>query len=883
MTRPQQPAPRPPAWALRFLAWYCKPGLAEDLTGDLFEYFERNLRRVGPRRARWIFILDTLKFFRPYTVRSPQFLPLFFHWFMIGSYLKTSTRNAFRNKLFSSINVFGLAVAMSVGLLLISFVLDLRSYDRFNERGDRIFRVSSVLTTERVQNSKFASASVRTGRLIREKVSGIEEVAVVRDGFARDATIGDHHLPVQGYWAEPSLLRILTLPMVEGDPETALEEPYAIVLTESAATKLFGREPALGQTLQFDSIAYEVTGILGDLPFFSHLKFEALVSFATAEREHRFDPEFEAWTDMWSNYVYVMPEKRADPASIRSQLEAIARDENQMQQLASIRLELLPLYKIVVGESLQRSEGLHTVQPHMSPFVLWMLGGLAFVVILSACFNYTNLSIARAMRRFKEIGLRKTMGAGRRQVREQLLAESILISLASLLLSYALFLVLRPQLIQLAPELQHTVRLELTPAMVLAFVLFSIAVGGIAGFLPALFFSKVPAIQALRNVASVKVFKHLSLRRALVVLQYTITLILITATSVGYVQYKHILHFDLGFRTDNILNINLQGNNPEPFLAELEKMPEIRALSRSLIITSVGNYWGGFLKYKDTRDSALIGTNLVDENYLPLHEYEFLAGGNFVGRPATPEAAREVIVSLQVLKRFQIGETDPRKAIGEEVILNGRKLTIAGVVPDIHYGTIQDRVAPVAFLQWTPGNRTMINAKIQGADLQATRTKIQAAWEKFDPDHPFQAEFYTDAIENAYSELSSLIKIIGFLSILAISIASLGMFGMLVFSTETRRKEIGIRKVMGAGPANLIYVLSRDFLSMLTLSALIALPVTYLFFQKMVLTRFPYHTPVGLSEMGAGLLGVLVIAFGMMASQTWKTAMSDPAGVLKTE
>jgi len=436
--------------------------------------------------------------------------------------------------------------------------------------------------------------------------------------------------------------------------------------------------------------------------------------------------------------------------------------------------------------------------------------------------------------------------------------------------------------------MQRMVKLQLTPFMIVAFIVFSVSVGVIAGFMPALFFSKVSAINALRNVSSVKVFKQLSLRRVLVVLQYTVTLIFITATAVGYVQYKNILAFDLGFNTENILNINMQGNKPEVLLKELSEIPEVTALSRSLIITSVGNAWGGFMKYKDSRDSALVLTNNVDENYLPLHEYKLIAGENFKTRPTTPEAATELIVNQQLLKRFNISANDPEKAIGEEIIFNsfnvhGRKMTIVGVMQDFHYGKVNNLIEPVAFMFWTPGDQAIINAKIQSADLLATMAKIESIWKKIDRVHPFQAKFYNEEIEKAYSEFSTMIKIIGFLSFLAISIASMGLFGMVVFTTETRLKEIGIRKVMGASYGNLIYLLSRGFLLLLSISALIALPVTYFFFEKFVLSNFPYHTPVQIVELFAGLLAVLLIAFLMIGSQTMKAARSNPVEVLKSE
>ncbi len=828
---------------------------------------------------------------------------------MIGSYLKTSARNLLRNRLFSFINIVGLAISMSVGLLLIAFVLDLRSYDKFHTKGERIYRITNVATFKGEQGSrsrpgdKYSSTSVKTGKLIRQNVTGVEEVAILRNDFSQDAKVGDTVLPIKGFWAEPSLFRIFTFPMLEGNPETALTDPYSIVLTEMAAKKLFGNESALGKAIKFDTFDYQVTGVMKDVPFFSHLSFEALVSFSTAEQRDKADKRVETWTDMFANSVYLLLPPTADLASIQSQLDAIAKEENRAEEKTRIQLELLPLHKIVVGEDLRSGSMSGSVGPHMPPVVLWILGGLALVVVLSACFNYTNLSMARAMRRFKEVGVRKAIGAGKRQVWQQFLAEAILISLAALFLSFFLFLALRPQLINLAPEMQRTVKLALTPSMVVTFIVFSVTVGVIAGFMPALFFSKVSAIHALRNGSapayrSVNVFKHGTLRavapahrfgrRALVVIQYTLTLIFITTTAVGYVQYKNILAFDLGFNTENILNINMQGNKPDALLKELSQMPEVTGLSRSLIITSVGNAWGGFMKYNDSRDSALVMTNNVDENYLPLHHYKLLAGGNFRARPTTASAATEVIVNQQVLKRFNIAGNDPEKAIGEQIAfsnfhVNGRKMTIVGVMKDFHYGKVDNLIEPTAFMFWTPEDRAVLNAKIQSTDMLATLGTIESAWKKIDRVHPFQAKFYDEEIEEAYSEFSTIIKIIGFLSFLAISIASMGLFGMVAYTTETRLKEISIRKVMGASSGSLIYLLSRGFLLQLSLSALIALPVTYLFFQNVVLTKFPYHTPVQVAELFIGLLAVLLIALIMIGSQTMKAAKSNPVDVLKSE
>ena len=869
---------KPPRWAQDFIEWYCKPQLAEDLIGDLNEYFERNVERIGVRRARIIYAIDAVKFLRPYTIRAPKYINLLINWIMLGSYLKTSGRNVMRNKLFSSINIIGLAISMSVGLMLIAFVHDLFSYDKFHERGDRIYRLTSLPSFNHELSNKFASTSVKAGRLIREKVSGVEETTIIRGNFGGDAKFDDKVIPVEGIWADPSFLRMFSFPMLKGDPATALKDPYSIVLTETSAKKLFGDGEALGRIISFDTLDYHVTGVLKDIPFFSYLRFESLGSFVTIENLKKDDKFFNTWGNMWSNHVFVQLPPDSDLASVQRQLDAIAAEENKVDENTQISLGLQPLHQMVLGPDLSNAHG-----PGMPILVVWIIAGLALVVILSACFNYTNLSIARSLRRFKEVGLRKVIGAGKGQVRQQFLAEAIIVSLAALLFSFVIFLTLRVQFLNMAPELPNMVKLELTPAMVIAFIGFAVAVGILAGFMPAFFFAKVNIIQALKNTSTVKVFRHLNVRRSLVVVQYTLTLIFITGTFVAYTQYKEMLAFDLGFKTDNILNIKMIGNNPERLVRKLEEMPEVTDISRSLMITSVGSYWGGHVKYQDSKDSTRVWYNVVDENYFPLHEHKLVAGGNFVARPTTKEATSEIIVNQQLIKRFNVGGNDPEKAIGEELEVDGKKLKIVGVLQDFHYGKVDSPIDPVAFTFWTEKDDGYLNVKVKSEDILGTMARLETAWKSIDHVHPFDAKFYKDSIEKAYSEMSAMIKIIGFLSFLAISIASMGLFGMVVFTTETRLKEISIRKVMGASSGNLVFLLSRGFFILLCISAAIAIPITYLFFEGVVLSNFPYHSPIGVVELFGGLLCVLVIAFIMIGSQTLKATRSNPAQVLRSE
>ncbi len=871
MKGPQKTSP--PKWADQLLAWYCRPDLLEDLQGDLNEYFERNIKSKGARRARLIYIIDVFKFFRLYSVRKPKFINLLINWIMIRSYIKTSGRSIVRNKLFSAINIIGLAVSMSVGLVMIAFISNLMSYDNFHEKKDRIYR---VITTNNTMD--LASTSVKAGKSIQETISGVEELTLLRRGFGGDVTIGQTNLPIGGLWADESFFNVFTFPMLSGDPATALKEPYSLVLTEQSAKKIFGVTDVLGKSVKFDTSNYVVTGVLKDIPKQSHLRFEALASFSTVElQKPDTDGGFMSWGSVYMNHVYVVLPENSNPQLVQANLDKLSAAENAGIDNSKITLSLQPLKDIVLGKKLVNQIG-----PIVNSSAIWILGGLAFIVILSACFNYTNLSIARSLRRSREVGIRKVIGAQKSHVLGQFITESVIISLIALTFSFLLFLLLRTQFLSLHQFLESLTSLELTPRIIFCFIALAFVVGITAGFLPALFFSRINAIRVLKDVSSLQLFRHVNMRKVLIVVQYVFSLIFITTTVIGYKQYKSFLTFDLGFATENILNINLQGNKADLLKKESLELPEVSGVSQSLIVMSLGNLYSGQMKYKKIDDSVSVWLNFIDEHYLPLHKYTLLAGKNFTSKHENAEES-EAIVNEQILKRFDIGEQDPIKALGEEITIDGKKLTIVGVVKDFHYETLEDNIEPAVFRYFTNRTYGYINAKVSTNDWPAAFASIEKAWQKVDKIHALDAKFYDDQIEQAYSPFSMMIKVIGFLAFLTVCIASMGLFGMVVFTTETRLKEISVRKVLGASEGKLIYLLSKGFLILLAVAALIALPATYFFFDKVVLANFAYHQPIGLSELFSGVLIVMILAFLMIGSQTLKVARSNPAEVLKNE
>lgn len=870
---------QPPRWAQNFLRWYCKPSLLEDLEGDLQEYFERNFKTKGSFRAKLIYVLDVLKFLRSYTIRKPSLINTLIHYIMLISYIKTSGRNIYRNKFFSIINIVGLAISMSVGLLMISMLNDISSYDRFHDKHDRIYRVISLYEYNKNQDRDYhATTSMRAAKLIRENFSAPEDVAILHRDFSRDVTVNEKTIPLRGLMANESFFNVFSFEVIKGNPQTALKSPFSVVLTEQSALKLFNSTDVLGKTLMYnDNHQYTVTGVVKNVPKFSHLEFDMLGSLSTREVTQKDNNREMSWDNMWSTYTYLLMPKDADLDDLRSNLDRLSASEDKTVKLTHIKLDIEPMDGIISGANRSNQLG-----PVIGDTVIYIFSILTFIVILSACFNYTNLSVARSFKRSKEVGIRKTIGALRSHVATQFIVESIIISLMALVIAFFIFLLIKPHFVSIEYSLQTLLSLELTLRLVIIFIAFAIVVGFIAGVVPALFFSKLNTIQVLKNISAKNVIKGLTMRKVLIVFQYTISIILITGTLIMYRQYKHFIAYDLGFSTSNIVNIRLQDAKADLLKREVEQLPEVQAISHSDMIMSVGNYYGARLKcHKNPLDSATVYFNGIDENFIPVHDIKLLAGRNF--QHASDSAVEsEVIVNKYVLKRFNISPDDPEKALGEIINVDRNDLQIVGVVDDFEYGRANNRANKEVILRYSqdPG---YLNVKIVSDEWIATKSKLEAVCKKIDPIHEPQVRFYSDQIEESFQGLKAAVKLGGFIAFLIIVISSVGLLGMVVYTTETRIKEMSIRKVLGASEAGILLLLGKGFFILLAIAAAIGMPVTYVFYDQILLPEIANYAPMQIWEFLFGLGGILTIAALMIGSQSIKVAKTNPADILKQE
>lgn len=870
----------PPKWMDRIVEFYCKPELLEDLQGDLYEYYERNVKK-NRKRANFIYLLDVLKFCRLYTVRKPKIFKQMTFFNLIGNYSKTSIRSLRRNKLFSGINIIGLAISMSVGILMITFLSELLSYDKFHKNADRTYRILTTYNRIASENPyELASTSVFIGRKLQEGYSGLEKVLIIRGGFDQDLFSGENVISVEGLYSTREFFDVFSFNLLSGNAATALVDPNSLVITKRIAEKLFKDKDPVGEIVKSGEDSYTITGVMQDIPGNSHMQFEVLASFSTVENEERNQGNlaFFGWRNVWMNYVYLLLPPGQDTEAIQENLNQISQIENAKNERFSINLQLENLLDIVPGKNLSNQIG-----PTMPWDSVYQMGALMLIVLISACFNYTNLSIARSLRRAREVGVRKVVGASRGQVFTQFVFEAVLISIIALIFSYGIFLILKPHFLNLVLEGER-ISLNFEWMQGLYFLLFAIAIGFFAGVLPSVFLSKIKTISVLKDVSSMKLFKGLSLRRALIIFQFSISMALIIGSTISYRQYKYSLNFDLGFTTENVLNIPLQGNEPEILINELAELPEIRRSSQSSMVLSTGSSWSEHFKHQDPHDSAEVYINYVDNEYLNVHQYKLLAGSTFPYE-VTSEESRFIVINELLSDRFNFDT--PQYAIGKKLTsrLGGEVITleIVGVVKDFQYGTVGEEQHASAFVQGRSDDFRFLNLVVQTDDVIATMGKLEAIWSKVDKVHPFDAEFYDDQIQGAYNDQAVLFKIFGFLAFLAISIASMGMLGMAVFTTETRIKEISIRKVMGASEKNLIYILSRSFMFMLLISAAIAVPGTYLFFDSVVFADYINRITIGPVELFSGVFLIFGLGIFTIGWQTLKAAKTNPAQMLRNE
>lgn len=800
---------------------------------------------------------------------------------MFQNYLKTAWRQLLRNKQFSLLNIFGLATSMAVCMLVILAVRDQYGYDEFHANGDRIYR---VISAEAEKNVPLKKATYATSPM--SLLEGLQANFPQLDAATHvvhwngDFKVNGKVFPTEygGYVVDQDFLSMFSFGWREGNHAAALARPRSVVLTETTARKLFAGSPALGATVQLGDLGdFAVTGILPDPPHRSHIRFEFLLSYQTLKSLSPAELSkagVNGFDEVWRGLTYVLLAKNADRAMLDKALSAQAAAFSTRNEKTHFRFESQPLADVMPSRDLSNEIGIGT--PHV---VLYFLMALGLIIILSACFNYMNLSLARSIKRSKEIGVRKVIGAGKKDIAWQFLSEAVLISLLALGLAVGLLELLVPAFLGLDPFVATVFQLDKTPANYLIFLGFSLAVGLLAGMVPALNIAGFQPLQALQQLGSLRLFSRIGLRKALVTVQFALSLVFILAVIIVMKQQNHVLHADLGQNIRHVLNVRLQGTDYEVFAQKIAQVKGVEAVSYSSVAMLTGENHDEMIRFSDRQDSVEVAQSFVSQNFMENMDIALVAGQNFPEENRSP-GEQYAIVNETAAKR--LGYATPEAALGESITVGGTPLSIIGVAKDFHHLNVWFSPIKPFVLRNQNANAHNAYVRLSGTHTPETLAALRAIWEQMAPETPWFAFFLDERVYNMAKFFRMGSSIIGFVGLLTIVIACLGLLGMVVYTVEGKVKEVGIRKVLGASSGSLVWHLSRGFLLLLGIAILIALPLTLLA-ANLWLNNFLLRISVGPGLLGSGIAILLSLGLFTVISQTWWAARSNPVKSLRSE
>ncbi|MFZ6014493.1 MAG: ABC transporter permease [Bacteroidota bacterium] len=872
---------KPPRLAEHLLQWYSERAQIDDLQGDIEELFHEDVKRHSVVRAQFKYCQRVVSLILSYAIAKRKRDAAYHHLSnrhfnpaMFKNYFKTATRNLSKNKFFTTLNVFGLALGMSLALLYVAMVVFIFQFDNFHSNNEHIYRVITHVR-DRQENPSFASAPIGTAQLLKGNFTGLEKVVRIHRPTYQDVRYGGSKFPLKKYFVDAEYLSIFNFPLLQGDTATSLVKPYTMVITESAAARIFGNKDPMGELVFIEPYGeVMVTGVANDMPKNTHLKVEALVSFATLTSYHgtSFTDEEKNWNNFYNSYTYLQLSDNSSPSAIEAFLNAVAKEKYKTSEFQA-SFELQPLDKIVPGPELDNDLGNEWSYQEML-----LMGVLPMLILFAACSNYVSLAVSQSLRRMKEIGVRKVMGGQKRQIFMQFGMESTIIMLLAVTLSYFFFEITRNETLSITGELD-SVDLNPTLGTFTGFLFFALLVGFVAGTVPALHFSKIGPIHALKGKESqTKKGSRFTLRKIVITSQFILSLGFTMAMVIMVRQYRYSTNYNFGFAQE-ILNVDLQQADPQLVKNEFEKLSFVSLMSMSSHPLGAGDVPGLYVKRIDSSDSIDANLMAIDENFITNMGLHLVLGRNFTGDPG--ENSRLIIINEVFAKSLSPG--DPSGAINQVVILpDKREVRVVGILKDFHYASLKSPIGNF-FFEFAPRNFRYANFHLQSTNQRQAFLEMEEAWKPVGNGNKFKAEFLADQVRDAYAFYNSIVKMWGFMGLLAVTIACLGLLGTVVFTVKYRVKEVSIRKVMGASSESLVYLLSKNFIVLLAIAGIVTIPCVYFLMEFTLQEAQYYHAPIGAFDVVISLAVVLVLGLTTIFSQTLKAANTNPVDNLRVE
>ena len=804
---------------------------------------------------------------------------------MIKSFFLAGLRNLKKNKGYTLLNILGLSAGLTCFAFIAVWVKNELSYDRFNENANRIVRVVGKVTTE-AESFEHAVSSVPMAKALRQDFPEVintvridKNDAIVRYGdkqFSEDKIL----------LTDPSFFQVFSYKLSKGNEITSLEEPFSIILTESMAKKYFGNEDPLGKSLMillYDSTRrgalYRITGVIPDPPKNAHFGFNFLASFKTLEHA---EPDLiteEGWGGN-GYYTYVLLKDKKDIHKLESKLPAfVERHIGKKMKEWKMRYDytLQPLTSIHL-----RSNRRYEIEPTGSMQYIFIFSTIGIFILLVAGINYMNLATARSAQRAKEVGIKKVLGARKTQLVLQYLTEAVIVSLLSLFVSFLFCQLLQPVLEQLTGK---GISIFSEKGLLLFLTSIAVLLGLSSGLYPAFFLTAYNPVNVLKG-SMLNPAGGISLRKALVVTQFTISVVMIAGILVVNSQLSYIQHKDLGYKKDALLALKVNGSgdvvkNFAAFKNSVLSSPLISGVttSNSLLGSGLGNAGASTVNGEGKAITTSIYRLKVDQDYAKVHEMRIVAGRNFSENIIVDTSS--YILNLAAVKSLGWGKAE--NAINKPFSLGGDGGKVIGVINDFHFNSLQHAVEPLVIIPRMPGNGfSQITMRINMNRLKDVLKLVEVNWKKYFPEYNLEYSFVDKKLQEQYKSEERFAKFFLYFSALSLLIACLGLFGLTAYATQRRTKEIGIRKVLGASVSAIVTMISKDFLKLVLIASLIAVPLAW-WLMNMWLNDFAYRINIEWWVFVIAGCSALLIALVTVSFQSIRAAVANPVKSLRSE
>jgi len=808
---------------------------------------------------------------------------------MVRNYLKIAIRNLLKYRFISFINLFGLTVGLTCCLLITTYILNELSYDKYNKNADNIYRVTRTFkNTNGAISLKLSTVSPPFGYYFPSEFPQIEKMTRLLQNGPIPARYNDKIFNEQGmYFADENLFDVFSLQSIKGNPKTALSEPFSLMLTEKMAKKYFGDEDPINKVIRFNSqFDCKVSGIYKEFPSNSHLHPEMLVSFNTLKDSVVYGEE--GLRTNWGNnsfFTYLLLPPNFKAANLEKLFPAFLDKHmaNQYKGNKPSKLTELELQKLTDIHLYSHTD--YEAEPNGDISRVYIFSAIALFILLIACINYMNLSTARSALRAKEIGIRKVIGARKKELILQFLSESVIICFTATIIAMLLTWLSIPWLNKVSGQ-QLAFQTLLQAKILIPLLITPFVIGIVSGIYPALFMSSFQPVKTLKGLFKVG-GRSISFRKALVVTQFAISIILIITTFIVFQQLHYIQTRALGFDKERVVTMNYTnevGKQYESFRTELLQNTSFKDVARSSRIPTgrLLDNMGASVPNGDSLQPVVADIKYVNCDYDFLNTFGIpLAAGRFFSRDYGTDTLNYILNQTAIKA---IGWKSDQDAVGKDFVYGGTKGHVVGVMKDFHFESMHQAIVPMVLIMLPPRNTYFNNVsiKISGGNTAAAIATMQRTWKKFFPETPFEYTFLDENFNKLYQSEQRQATIFTSFACIAIFIACLGLFGLSAFAISQRIKEIGVRKVLGASIGGLVGLLAKDFLKLVAVAAVMAFPIAW-YAMHSWLKDFAYRVDIQWWVfIAAGLLAAL-IAFVTVSFQAIKAALANPVKSLRTK